>query len=524
MAVVAEVQAQGVLDVHSLSAEAGSLVAGALAGIADRTERAVWQQYSCFALMQRDVSFEMCGLMGSVTLLGADFRVSADVESVAPMRRRAILWPLSCVALAVATAIGMAALTGRSDYFSPLNQALIGVWMATLAASVPALGGGLRAWRPGLHFRGLRASEVAASLTWVVLIVSALVGAGLARPTPTDVQEALEDGDVSRARVVLDALVEVEGETPDVLEVEDAVLMAEASALDGEERLAKLELVAAHHGARASVAGELARADRVRTIEALIDAGKDEEALAAIDRDFPVEWHGDPELAELVARVEELIDGRCQDDVCRLVARHLARQARETPDRIAAEEQVRQRIVSALTFEDNESTAEVTIEQVRASLEVSTLAEQVLGAELLATDAVLVAKATTARQWAHDLRASVALLGADRDMLAALLPGLGDSHSGPTVSLSGAELYFVLDERGVCRGIYAVGSKQHRGLDGAEWPAKRILAQALGRPATIAPTKHAEDVSSTWQEGKVKVVARWGLGVPTELRIGDARP
>ena len=93
-----------------------------------------------------------------------------------------------------------------------------------------------------------------------------------------------------------------------------------------------------------------------------------------------------------------------------------------------------------------------------------------------------------------------------------------------SASLEGAELFFDLDAKGKCQGVYAVGPAGHRELDAPFWSAERILAQAFGRPVKLRPTKSMDDTSSTWKESKTKIVARWRGGVPVELRIGDAVP
>src|SRR5690606_27193466 len=139
-----------------------------------------------------------------------------------------------------------------------------------------------------------------------------------------------------RARLVLDAVVEQEGETPSVLELEDAVLMAEAEAAEGSARLAKLDDVAAHHGSQSEAASALARADRLAAIRALVDSGRAEEAIAAILRHFAATWHKDAELAEEWAKAEELRAERCSDDPCRFIARRAALKAHETTARVKA--------------------------------------------------------------------------------------------------------------------------------------------------------------------------------------------
>jgi hypothetical protein len=117
------------------------------------------------------------------------------------------------------------------------------------------------------------------------------------------------------------------------------------------------------------------------------------------------------------------------------------------------------------------------------------------------------------------------MLGADLDTLRALFPDLRSSPTGiAAVSLEEAEVFFRLDAKGQCKGVYAVGPKGHRELDGSTWSAEQIVAQAFGHAVALQPSKDPSKVSSSWKEGKTKIVARWRGKEPIELRIGDAKP
>lgn len=104
------------------------------------------------------------------------------------------------------------------------------------------------------------------------------------RPDAEAVEEALAAGEIERARVVLDALIEREGLPPSIVEVEDAVLMAEARVAEGEQRLAKLDAIIANQATQAAAALALARAERLATIRRLVRGGQPDAVIAAIDQ------------------------------------------------------------------------------------------------------------------------------------------------------------------------------------------------------------------------------------------------
>ncbi len=517
-----DVYANGPLPPDGLSPESRAIVQRELAALDDRQERAIRQQYTCLAVVRRKVTYQMCGTSGTVEISRSPVTGDARRAATEPIRRRLILWPIMLAVLGLGTAIFALSSMGDAAYFAASNHAMSLLWLGAMLLSIPWIGGLLRAWRPVLRIRGVRPLEIGAAFTWaLVLLAIALVGV-ISRPEAREIEEALEAGDVGRARVVLDALLEREGESASTREIEDAVLMAEADAVQGEDRLARLDAVISHDGATAAVASNLARAERLAKIREHVSSGRADEAIHAIDHDFAATWGDDPEIAEERALAEELRAGQCSDDPCRLIARRAAMRARDTPARAEAVTDLHDRLLGALAIE--RVPAELApAQRIRASDEVASLAGQVLRSKL--DDEAVVAAATTATAWVVDERAAIAFLGADLDTLRAFLPGIREStRNMASVSLDGAELFFNLDAKGQCRGVYAVGPTNHRELDAPFWSADRILAQAFGRPVKLVPTKAAGDISSTWKESKTTIAARWRGGVPIELRIGDATP
>jgi hypothetical protein len=517
-----ELHAAGPLNPQDLSVESLPIVQHELAKVDRRLERVVFQQYMRLSVVRRDVSYQMCGTTGTVSLSGRTLMGASTPQALRPIKRRLVLWPIgfATVLLAGLTVAGSA--MGKAAYFAPTNQVVSMLMFGATLLSVPWIGGLLRAWRPLLRLRGLRLLDLASGGIWALQLVAIAVLGVVTRPQAAAVEEALAAGDVDRARLVLDALIEREGESALVLEVEDAVLMDEAEAAEGNERLAKLDLVVSHQGARAEEAKGLARLERLAAIRSLVDSRQADEAIAAIDRDFGATWRQDPELAEERARAEEIRAERCTNDPCRLLAQRAAAQARETPSRVEAVENLRAGLLAALAI-DRDLTALSPAERVRVSDEVASVAVQVLESEL--NDEALIKAATAAKAWAAEQRAAVAILGAELETVRALFPGLRTSSTQiASVSLEGAELFFDFDAKGKCQGVYAVGPKGHRELDGATWSAEQILAQAFGHTVAIHPTKDPSEVSSSWKEGKTKIVARWRGQEPIELRIGKATP
>jgi hypothetical protein len=520
--VEAEVHSEGSLALEALSLDFRGMVQQELAALDPRLERVVGQQYMRLAVVRRDVIYQMCGTSGTISFSGSVLTGASTKEALRPIRRRLILWPITFLILGFGGVLVAGSAMGKSAYFDPSNNIAAMLWLGGTILSVPWIGGLLRSWRPLLQIRGLRPVEIGLGLTWPMALLAIMLVGFFAQPKAAAVEEALAVGDIERARVVLDALVEREGESASVLEIEDAVLMAEADVADGEERLAKLDVVISHNGAQASAARELARAERLAKIRGLVGEGHASEAIAAIDHDFAATWRDDPEIAEERAQAQELGVERCSDDPCRLIARVAAREAHKTPTRIEAVEDLRERLLVGLAI-DRDGTLLAPVERVQTSDEVDALAGQVLTSKL--DDEALSAAAKAAKSWAAEERAAIPILGADLNLLRALFPGIHESAVGiASVSLEGAEIFFSLDANGECRGVYAVGPINHRELDASHWSAQRILSQTLGQPVTLVPAKDTSDISSTWKEGKTKIVVRRRGGVPIELRIGDATP
>jgi len=517
----AHVDANGPIAAERLDEQGRHVVAAQLAAVNPRFERVSRHQYMQLAVVRRDVTYEMCGTTGTVVLSGRELRGATTREATRPIRRRLYLWPFLVLCLAVPGVAVWQVLLGRSAYFRLANAISASLCALAVLLSVPWLGGVLRAWRPRLRFRRLRRLETISAGVWWLALVSLVAVDLLARPAQHDVTEALAAGDVARARVVIDALREIDGNTSAVVEAEDAVLMAEASQLSGDERLAHFDTVAAHQGRLASEAAAAARVDRLAQIRKLLADRHPDAALAKIDQWFRESWKADPELAEERARAHDARGETCANEPCRLATARSAQAARSTPARQAAVDALHAQIVAALANREVSGTS--TLERARNLGQIAKLAAETL--QLVPDDEPLRVAATNAKTWAEAERGGMAVLGADRALATELLGTLvGDSPERASVSLEGAEVYLSFDLRGRCRGVYVVGPTLRRELHSAAWPADRLLSQVTGRTTSVRKPSKATDTVSSWREGGVKVVARWSDQSLVELRIGDAAP
>ena len=515
-----ETHADGALELDELALAARGVIQQELSGLNVSTERVVWQQYTRLGIPRCDVTYEMCGGRGTLCLSGNDLTAATTDAALRPIRRRLMVWPVLVILGVISGGILAGSAMGRAPYFESTNDVVMLLWLGATIASIPWFGGLLRAWRPVLRVRGLRRVESGLGAIWLALVLCIPLVGALRKPTASAVEEALTEDNLARARVVVDGLIEREGEAAS--DLEDAVLLAEAEASVGRERLAKLDTIAAHGGPHAAKAAALARDDRLANIRELLQQDAPRRALVALVRDFAGNWREDPELAEEWARAEELLLRECTDDMCRFVALRGARQASETPQRVAAVEQVHAKLLASLSIAASEQ-APGPVEQLHRCDELTAVASGIRRAQL--GDEPLSVAADAATVWAAEQRATVAILGADVDTLRALFPASElEAENLVAVSLEGAELFFTLDAKGQCRGLYAVGPRGHRQLDATQWSADQILSQSFGRPMTVVPRAHATDVTSTWKHEKIKIVARWSGAVPAELRVGAAKP
>ncbi|MDC0721503.1 hypothetical protein [Nannocystis bainbridge] len=511
-------KAPGPLPLADLELDGRSAVQGATAGVDPRLERVAQQHYIQLRVPRRDVSYAMCGTSGVLVLSGHQLVGASTPEAKRPIRRRLFVWPILALFVSVCSAMPSST-TGRSEYFKDAAGATSLLWLGATVLAVLWIGGVLRIWGTGKGFKGLkRVEQVCLGLWAAALLAMAIVGV-VARPSAEEIDQALAVGDTRRARVVLAALRETSDQT--FVEAEDTILLAEANEAAGEERLKRLDQIAAHGRERSATAATIARAERLTEIRRLVADGHATDAEGAIDRWFAESWRGDPELAEERARAIDSRSSQCTDEPCRLTIARAANAAQGSTARAAAVERAKGKIVDVLVR--RELGAEASGERLQALGQVGTLAEQTLA--VLKDDEELQALAKEAKTWVNDEHAKVAAIGADEATLRALFPPLHSRSKKLSVALlEGSEVFFSFDAAGNCDGIYAVGPVGRRALHSPSWPADRILSQAVGHPATVKHPEKTGASSVTWKEGGVKVVARWRDEHLMELRIGDASP
>lgn len=91
----------------------------------------------------------------------------------------------------------------------------------------------------------------------------------IGRPAVSEAKTVIAAGDLDRARLVVEALTATRSST-DVAEASDALTIAVADRLTGDERIAKLDEAAAHPGSQAGEARDCGRKARVEYIQAAL--------------------------------------------------------------------------------------------------------------------------------------------------------------------------------------------------------------------------------------------------------------
>lgn len=517
----ANVASVGPLPLDALDPTAKATVQRGWASLDQRFERILRQQYLQLAVPRQDVTYRMCGAAGLLVLSGRNLVGASTPEAKRPIRRRLILWPISVfVLMIVMTGVGLSTFLDNRGYYGPAFGAAELVGFLGFVASVFILGGLFRVWGAPAGLRGLRAVERAAAAVWLLALITNLVLGAVTRPTLAEFDEALAAARLERAHVVLDALRVAKFDANQVAAAEDRLLLADANATTGHERLKKLDEIANHGRALAADAAAAARSDRIAALTTMLQERRARDAIEAIDQDFADTWRVDPEVAEMRAQALEIQMDECGDDVCRLAAAKQVNEAHATPDRGARLDQVRGRVIAAFNARP---TADANIATyVRALADVSKTATQTL--QQVSGEPELSALATSTRSWADQEREKIPFLRADGATLAALFPDLRHVREGvSTVTLEDAEVYFNLSPDGVCTGIYAVGPASKRRVFHRA-TGERLLSRTFGHSATVPPPAKPGATSSTAKVGNVKIVARWREDLLVELRIGDASP
>lgn len=486
-----------------------------------RFERVAFQQAMRLEVVRRDLEFEMCGTRGTLVLSGDQMTGASTAEALRPVHRRMVWWVGLFVLLLGVTAMMRSAMLGESRYFDELRGPTTVLLLLAMAAVVPALGGVLRSWRGGLRRWPLRLGE---KLLGVIAVSSwlGMCGVGAAgRPDAAKVGAALRAGDAVRAREIFDALKEIRGESPEVANLEDEVLLAEAGKAKSAERLALLERVASHQGRKAQEAQGLLSNGREQEIRRLTATGNPQQALATAKLWYPSDAGRTPEILQAMAEAADAVAATCKDAACRISAQRASTQYAPTPARQAALVQTRSELLARFAEPQETIQPAQQLERLVALRSLDMLAEQTLAVVLPEDELAL--RATSVRSRVAALRQSVALIGARREIVDELLGDL--QQKDPlvwSVEVEGASVYAVFDRNGLCRGLYVTNRSGKRALPLST--GERLLSQAAGRAATIRAPQSEQVTALRWSVGAVRAMARGSGGEVFELRIGSADP
>lgn len=486
-----------------------------------RLERIRAQQFLRFGVVRRDVRYEMCGASGTVSLSGATLVGASSPDALHPIYRRLKLLGGVAFGLIVFASVWYSAFAGPTAYFARANS-WIG-WISTggVVAALLAAASGLRRLRPGSRWWPSSLFEKGCAASFVVALVCAPLIAFVGRPTVSGARADIAAGDFMRADSVVEAL-KATRPSEDVTAVGDELAIAMAERVSGDERVARLDAIAAHPGPRADYALGRARQARVEAIRALLVAGRSADALARLDR-----WSGDlasnPELPELRAQAYDLRAAQCPDAACRFLAVRSADVARSSPARAQTVADARQKLFAALQPKeaaDSDQVARVHALRVAAAMAVTIKAAS--------PDAELVQRAEGAATAMAAELSKVRLVGAPIALVNEVLerPKAGSPLTG-WQELDGVAVYLA-DTGGRCAGVYVVGATQEtRSLSGKEPGLKRLLALATGSATAALPPRpksRKDHEISQWSDGGTPVLARWYGEALMELRVGAATP
>jgi hypothetical protein len=229
----------------------------------------------------------------------------------------------------------------------------------------------------------------------------------------------------------------------------------------------------------------------------------------------------DARAAEVRASTHDAALAACTTAACELVEAAQARDARTTPERVAALATARAHAVTALAPEQITARQVLPrLQQLRQLRDTGAAIAQVSNG-----DPELQTRARRAVELAEAGRAAVPLLGNDQAVAEELLgPSSPGPGGAPAIDLGGATVFLAIDRKGRCTGIYAVGSTAaDREIKSYTWPPSRLLSQAVGRDSALKPPSGSQP-TTRWYAGGAPVVVRWLAGAPIELRIGDAAP
>ncbi len=515
------VQHAGPIPIHALEAADAEALAQIAPAIDPRLERVRAQQFLTFGVVRRDVRYEMCGTTGTVALSGATLLGANTPDAVRPIHRRLMILAAATLILIVLTSSLHSSFRGPTMYFAASNSWLTTVLFLGVLAAIVAASGALRRLRPGFRWWPSNRFEQVFAAVFIAAFASVPLIWLVARPSVSEARTAFVAGDLERAGIVVEALKATRS-SAEATDVSDALTIAAADRLSGDERIAKLDEAAGHPGTQAGEARDRARKARVDVVQAALAAKQPAEALKRLDG-WSSELANAPEAPELRAQANDQKAVSCVDVACRFFTTRAADAAHTSPVRSQALSTARQQVLAAL--EPKEASDPAALTHIRALRAAAELGRVVLEAT---PDAELSEKATAATGAVDAELSKVVLIGATVALVNEVLdrPQPGSPLTG-WHELEGVAVY-PAEVAGHCSGLYVVGAaKGARSLSWKEPGLRRLLAQATGRSPVVIqarPKSSREQESSTWTEGTTPIVARWNSEGLIELRIGAAAP
>jgi hypothetical protein len=476
------------------------------------------QQYLRFDVYAHWLAYETAGARGEVRQWGTEFEEPSSPMAAGPVRRRLKLWALASTLVFVTVPFVWFVSTTRSAYLAKTNFVLLGILGAAAFFFCMFLGGLLRAWST----KGMRRPRVL-DILMLLFAVGTTAGMFTAKstfaPKASDARDAIRDGNLALAERVIGAMQEVGGTEVECRALLEDIDYARTQKLSGDERLAKLELIAAQPGAHAAEATQEVRTIRIQKLNALANAGNAKELQRLLDTQFA--GSSDDDILELRARAYDSEYEQCDNDACRYIAAQKASRAHASPARSSRVANLRGQLVSAMTYDD--SLPETMLQRIKKLRSLEDKAKEI--SPLVKDDPDLLGRMSAITRKSADLREQAAILGVDFEIVKVLYPNLEGKDGRAFFSIEDAVVHFAFEKKvDVTSGLYVAPSTEaarKKGLS-AQYRVMQLLQKAVGKPVTIPPPPGSDLVDVHWKENNVPLHARFLEKRLIELRVGEA--
>lgn len=476
------------------------------------------QQYVRFDVFAHWLAYETAGARGEVRQWGTEFEEPSSPMAAGPIRRRLKLWALSSAVIFALVPVLWLLSTTRNAYLAKTNFILLGILGGAAFCFCMFIGGLLRSWST----KGMRRPRVI-DVLMLLLALGTTAGMFTAKasfaPKAADAKEAIREGNLPLAERVIGAMQETGAPEADCRALLEDVDFARVQKLSGDERLAKLELIAAQTGSHSAEAAQEVRTIRLQKLSALANAGNDKELQRLLDTQFASA--NDDEVLELRARAFDLEYDKCDNDACRYIAAQKASRAHASPARSSRVAHLRGQLVSAMTYDD--SLPETMLQRIKKLRALEDKAKEI--SPLVKDDPDLLGRMAAITRKSADLREQVAILGVDFEIVKEIYPNLETKDGRAFFSIEDAVVHFAFEKKvDVTSGLYVAPSTEaarKKGLS-AQYRVMQLLQKAVGKPVTIPPPPGGELVDVHWKENNVPLHARFLDKRLIELRVGEA--